>query len=244
MFALAKEKQIYLSKKMILKKNYLALKEYWSVISRILIMQMLFDTVKNKLRHMLYTMVLSRFGFGNRVSRSVWEKQFRGANWDYLYTEAEKDHYLAIAALLKKQGIGRILDVGCGQGVLFYYLKQEFAQLDYLGIDISENAVLKAKASFSGVDFKQLDFDYQKLEGKFDWIIFNETLYYFNNPLATIEKCISQNLNNGGSFIISMCDYVGHDVIWEKLKQRFNFLHFEEIVNADQQKWKVGLFKP
>jgi len=207
-------------------------------------MELLFDKVKNKIRHQVYIFVLSRFGFGNRVSKSIWEKQFCGKDWDYLYAEAEKDHYLAIVDLFKKYGSGKILDVGCGQGVLYHYLKAATASLNYLGIDISGNAVEKAKTSFSEANFKQLDFDYQKLEGKFDVIIFNETLYYFNRPLNTIQKCINQNLNKGGYFIISMCDFLGHDVIWEKLKKHFNFISFQEILNENNQKWKVVVFRP
>lgn len=167
-----------------------------------------------------------------------------GGDWDYLYSEGEKDHYLIITELCTKQEVGKILDVGCGQGVLYHHLSQQFRSLDYLGIDISNHAINKAKVSFPQAKFKQLDFDYQNLEEKFDVIIFNETLYYFNKPVATIQKCISENLNNGGCFIISMCDYIGHDVIWEKLKQRFKFSHFEEFINMNQQKWKIGLFRP
>lgn len=207
-------------------------------------MELLFDKIKNKFRRLLYTLVLSKFGFGNRVSKSIWEKQFGGKDWDYLYAEAEKDHYLIIVDLFTKYGSGKILDVGCGQGVLYHYLKAAAAPLNYLGIDISGNAITKAKAAFPDVSFEQLDFDYRNLEGKFDVIIFNETLYYFNRPLDTIQKCIDQNLNKGGCFIVSMCDYIGHEVIWAKLKQRFNFLHIEEITNLNQQKWKVVLFRP
>ncbi|KQM63965.1 hypothetical protein ASE74_12425 [Pedobacter sp. Leaf216] len=206
-------------------------------------MPLLLDMVKNKLRHLLYTFILYRFGFGNRVSKSVWEKQFKGEDWDYLYSDAEKDHYLTIAGLIKEHGLGSILDVGCGQGVLYHYLKLKLGTLNYFGIDISASAVSKAKHSFPEAGFKQLDFEYGKLDGKFDVIIFNETLYYFNRPLNTIQKCIDQNLNRGGYFIISMCDYTGHEVIWQKLNQRFNFISFEEIKNDNNQKWKVGLFK-
>ncbi|QNR85286.1 class I SAM-dependent methyltransferase [Pedobacter riviphilus] len=207
-------------------------------------MQLLFDKVKNKIRHQIYIFVLSRFGFGNRVPKSIWEKQFYGNDWDYLYTEAEKGHYLAIVNLFKKVPFGSVLDVGCGQGVLYHYLKAAAEPLNYMGIDISGNAIGKAKASFPEANFKQLDFDYQKLEGKFDVIIFNETLYYFNRPLSIIQKCIDENLNNGGYFIISMCDYIGHEVIWQKLKQRYHFLSIEEIINLNKQKWKIGCFKP
>ena len=207
-------------------------------------MKLLLNKIKNKSRHLLYTYALCKFGFGNRVSRSVWEKQFGAKDWDYLYTEAEKDHYLAIVDLIEITGPGKILDLGCGQGVLYHYLKQGVGALNYLGIDISANAIAKAQHSFPETGFKQLDFEYQNLEGKFNVIIFNETLYYFNRPLNTIQKCIDQNLNKGGYFIISMCEYTGHEVIWQKLKQRFNFLSFQEITNAKDQKWKVGIFKP
>jgi len=207
-------------------------------------MKLLFDKIKNKCRRLLYTFVLSRYGFGNRVSKSIWEKQFAEKRWDYLYTDEEKDHYHAIVTLFNQQTEKKILDVGCGQGVLYYYLKAVAESLSYLGIDISGVAIEQAKASFPEADFKQLDFDYCKLEGKFDIIIFNESLYYFNRPLAIIQKCINENLNKGGYFIISMCDYIGHEVIWQKLKQRFEFLSIEEITNIRQQRWKVGLFKP
>ena len=207
-------------------------------------MELFLDKIKNKCRRLLYTLILCKLGFGNRVSKSIWEKQFKEKGWDYLYTDEEKDHYLAIVNLINKQTGRKLLDIGCGQGVLYYYLKAVAEPLHYLGIDISGVAIEQAKASFPEANFKQLDFDYQKLEGKFDVIIFNETLYYFNRPLSIIQKCINENLNNGGYFIISMCDYIGHEIIWQKLKQQYNFLSIEEIINLNQQKWKVGLFSP
>jgi len=206
-------------------------------------MEILFDKIKTKLRRLLYTFILSRYGFGNRVPKSIWEEQFGREDWHYLYSDAEKGHYLAIVNLLKKMPSRKVLDVGCGQGVLYHYLKAAAEPLHYLGIDLSDHAIKKATATFPEANFKQLDFDCQQLKGKFDVIIFNESLYYFNRPLSTIRKCISENLNNGGYFIISMCDYIGHEVIWQKLEQRYNFLSIEEIINLNQQKWKVGLFK-
>lgn len=206
-------------------------------------MQLYFDKVKTKLRRVIYSHVLSNFGFGNRVSRSIWEKQFDDGFWDYLYGEQEQEHYRYISTC-SVSWEKRILDIGCGQGVLYSYLTKEIASVDYLGIDIASKAIELAKRKFPGARFRQLDFQYRNLNEKFDLIIFNETLYYFNQPLKTIEKCIKQNLNPHGVLIISMCDFRGHDKIWEKLRSHYHFLSFKEITNEKKQRWKVAEIKP
>jgi len=196
----------------------------------------------NKLRSKLYSSLLYRFGFGNRISRSIWEDQFSGKHWDYLFSKPESQHYQAIVSLYEQFGKkGKILDVGCGQGVLYQYLNEKFGQdLNYLGIDISEAAIKKATALFPTGNFKQLDFDKQALFEKFDIIIFNETLYYFTKPLDTVESCTANNLNANGSIIISMCDLPGHKVIWKGLKEKYEFLSFQEVQNEKLQKWYVA----
>lgn len=203
---------------------------------------MYLQTVTNKIRSKLYSSFLYRFGFGNRISRSVWEDQFSGRHWDYLFSKGESEHYQTIVGLYEKFGRkGKILDVGCGQGVLYQYLNEKFGRdLDYLGIDISEAAVKKASQLFPFGNFKQLDFDKQELLEKFDIIIFNETLYYFIKPLDTVEDCIAQNLNENGSIIISMCDLPGHRLIWKGLKEKYKFLSFQEVENEQHQKWYVA----
>lgn len=208
-------------------------------------MQLLLDKIKNKFRRQLYNSILSKFGFGNRVSKSIWNNQFRKGFWDYLYTIEEEGHYAHITSLVKKNlPKGRILDIGCGQGVLYNYLEKEILNLDYMGIDIADEAIKIASNSYPNSNFKQLDYEHETLVNRFDLIIFNETLYYFNQPLKTIKKCIDQNLNANGLIIISMCDFIGHDVIWNRLQKKYHFLSLGEIKNDQQQKWKVGIFKP
>lgn len=206
----------------------------------------LIDKIKNKLRRTLYRKLLYKYGFGGRVSRGTWETQFSNGSWNYLYDKLEEGHYKAITELYDKYILtGSILDVGCGQGVLYHYFKFEFNKdLKYFGIDISQSAVDIAAKNFPEVSFKQLDFDNNALEKKFDVIIFNETLYYFNRPLKKIEACIKQNINPNGYFIISMCEYDTHEILWQKLVATYEFLEFRNIENEKGQKWKVGIFKP
>lgn len=205
----------------------------------------LLGRIKNKVRGVLYRKFLYKFGFGNTITKSAWEKQFSTGVWDYLYQPEEVGHYEAIVALYQKHcSNGSVLDVGCGQGVLYDYFRRRLnRKLNYLGIDISKSAVDIAQNNFDEVNFIQLDFDSKQLDQKFDVIIFNETLYYFNRPLKKIESCISHNINAHAYFIISMCQYNTHDILWKKLSEKYDFLEFREITNEKNQQWKVGLFK-
>lgn len=204
------------------------------------------ERLKNSLKQRFLRNLLYKLGLGSPIPKNIWERQFEDGSWDYLFSPDESAHYQAINKYVNEYAPhGKILDVGCGQGVLYHYLQNETAlPINYLGIDISSNAILSAKDKFKCGNFKQLDFDKEPLQEKFDVIIFNETLYYFDKPYNTLKTCIEKNLNPGGCFIISIYDFQGHNVIWKKLKEKYNFSVIEKIKNKKQQKWKVGVFKP
>jgi len=203
------------------------------------------DRIFSKIRNILYQKLLWRYAFGNRVPRSIWEKQFSSGVWDYLYSDKEKQHYQVIASYVGYYAsMPSLLDVGCGQGVLYHYIKENSNPIKYSGLDISKQAIEIGKKEFPEANFYQADFDREKLNGKFDIVVFNETLYYFKRPLKTIENVIKYNLNANGHIIISMCDYIGHDVIWQKLEKRYTPLKKDVVENQMGQKWKIAIFKP
>ena len=203
------------------------------------------DRLKNKIRVTLYKTILRKYAYGNRIARSTWEKQFSDGFWDYLYSPDEAAHYEAFVGLFNQYTQkGAVLDAGCGQGVLYNYLKKNGGSFDYLGIDISAEAVAAAGKASPETHFKQVDFDKEKLEEKFDVVMFNETLSYFVRPVKKIATCIEENLKPGGYMMISLCDYIGHDEIWTKLKSQYDFLDFKIVENDKGQKWKMGIFKP
>ena len=51
-----------------------------------------------------------------------------------------------------------VLDVGCGDGALFHYLKQQGISVDYNGIDISSKMVQRAQHRYPGISVRQADF--------------------------------------------------------------------------------------
>jgi len=199
--------------------------------------------IKDKIFNIIKNNLFGKTYLGKRLSRSVWERQFSSGYWDYLYSEDEQDHYLGICDLYNQYKPGKkILDVGCGQGVLYHYIKNNVKnEVDFFGVDISHNAIMLAKARFGTQNFVQIDFDKEGIERKFDVIVFNETLYYFEQPLKTIEQSIKWNLNQGGYIIISMFDLPDHRKIWNKLVNNYTFVEVKEITNYKGQKWKLGI---
>ena len=137
------------------------------------------------------------------VAREVWESQYLAGRWDYMAQVDELARYSTIVGFVQYlKPAGSILDVGCGEGILFRQYRV-YGYAKYVGIDISEAAINKIseekndKTFFITADAEQ----YTPTE-HFDTIVFNEVLYYFNDPFHTLEKYINF-LNRDGIFIIS-----------------------------------------
>ena len=204
-------------------------------------MKLFFSRLKTRLNYLLYNGFLFRFGFGNRVSKNIWEQQYDNGTWDYLFSEEEAAHYFSICSQIKKHAQSlSILDIGCGNGVLYDYLfKNINDRLLYSGIDISENAVCIAKGKFKDAAFNKVDYDYENVNGKYDVLVFNETLYYFTRPMKTLAKAIGENLNAGGIIVISMCEDEKHNYIWDKISAEYFVLDEERVENRKGQKWTI-----
>ncbi|GGI28233.1 class I SAM-dependent methyltransferase [Pedobacter mendelii] len=188
---------------------------------------------------------LYRFGIGSPVGKNVWEEQFKNGAWDYLYSETESLHYKSIVKFYKQYGGGSVLDAGCGQGVLFHYLKADInSPADYLGFDISENAVEQARQTFPPYRFEQMDFNADTPNEKFDFVIFNECVYYFKKPVEQLSAYLDKTLKTDGYVIISMFYYAEHAQLWKRFSEKYNFLDWEEVTNEKGQKWRICIFKP
>jgi len=116
--------------------------------------------------------------------KSIWDKIFKERGKVFIKPQEDVPK---IAALFKKQGVKKILDLGCGSGRhLIYLAKNNF---DVYGIDIAKSGIKIAKNWLKDKNLKaQLKIGdiYQKLpypDNFFDAIISIQTLHH-----ARVEK--------------------------------------------------------
>ncbi len=81
------------------------------------------------------------------------------------------------AGELCRGGNGRLLDVGCGNGLFFASLK-ETGNLHLLGLDRSHDLLLEAREANKGVNFVRALLEVLPLRDScFDWVVCLNTLY-------------------------------------------------------------------
>ena len=112
-----------------------------------------------------------------------------------------KQEFKIIADLI--QSNTRVLDVGCGDGTLMEFLKNN-KKIDIRGIEISKNNVQqcigKGLTVIEGDAEKDLS---QFPDGSFDLVILSQTLQAFLNP----EKVISELLRVGKKAIVTIPNF-------------------------------------
>ena len=122
-----------------------------------------------------------------------------------------KQEFKIIADLIEKNT--RVLDVGCGDGTLIEFLKDD-KKIDIRGIEISKNNVQKCIGKGLTVIEGDAEKDLTQFpDGSFDFVILSQTLQAFLNP----EKVISELLRVGKKAIVTIPNF-GH---W---KVRLNLL--------------------
>lgn len=103
---------------------------------------------------------------------------------------------------LAPQAGERVLDLGCGDGVLAAELARRGVSV--LGIDISES-LLKAAAE-RGVETRHMDGQNLPFDGEFDAVFSNAALHWMSNASAVIEG-VFRALKPGGRFV---AEFGGH----------------------------------
>lgn len=154
--------------------------------------------------------------------RAIWDSAYASGHWDFLDSTDQRPRHYAIAGLLAdrlpREG-GRVLDAGCGLATLYPLLRGRASE--YVGLDLSDEALKKAGAAFGGepgVSFAHEAFE--KFAGHgFDALVLNEVLYYY--PLSEIEKIFAHalaRLRPGGALIVSMNRNLKARLIWRRLE--------------------------
>jgi SAM-dependent methyltransferase len=177
------------------------------------------------------------------ATKEAWEAQYANGGWEFMRGLDELARYSVIAGYLHhlKPG-GSVLDVGSGEGLLADHLRP-FGYSRYLGVDLSEAAVRQAavrtdaKTSFIAADAES----YTPPE-RWDAVVLNECVYYFNDPLGTVRRYESL-LEEGGVFIVSTFRSRRADVIVRRLLERYRLLE-ETAVSNRKGTWVVRVLAP
>ena len=177
------------------------------------------------------------------VGKDVWEEQYRRGYWELMRGLDELARYNVIAGYLQalKSG-GSVLDVGSGEGLLADHLRP-FGYRRYHGIDLSEAAIAQAAPrADERTTFTAADAETWVPQGTFDAVVFNECVYYFNDPVGSVRR-YEPYLEPGGCFVVSTFRSRRADVIAKRLKEVYPLLEETAITNR-KGTWVIRIFRP
>lgn len=179
---------------------------------------------------------------GRPIAQATWEAQYQSGFWDYLHSTREMAHYFVIGGYVcHAHSSPRILEVGCGDGLLLALLSV-LGFDSYLGIDISSEALRRARAL--GIDEARLeiaDMDEWESAEQFDVIILNESLYYSRRPVQLLQK-IARWLVPGGALIVSMHCNAESPGIWRAIDVPFQDVD-GTVVHNRRDAWEIRLLR-
>lgn len=186
---------------------------------------------------------LSPFGRPLRQTPETWARQYTGGHWDYLETLLELGRYSTIAGyVIRLKPGGAVLDVGCGEGILQRALRSHYGL--YLGIDIAADAVRRAAEREDAVTtFRTACALTFEPEEQFDAIVFNEVLYYFDDPASLLRR-YEKSLRSDGIFVLSTSVFAKCLPVWRAIESVLCIEDEVVVFHRRGYAWVVQLARP
>jgi len=202
----------------------------------------MFSEIKN-LKAIVINMVYKILPYRKiNIPEDEWDKGYSKGDWDYLHSLQQRMRYKVIACYFSHFGDGgSVLDVGCGDGYL-----QEIIAIEgfskYLGIDISAKAIESAKyRENETTKFIKADVNTFQVDERFNVIIFNECIYYFDDPISILNK-YTHYLTEDGVFVISMFGPLNRSLdskLWKKIQSKFTVIDEVIISHGSGKSWTI-----
>lgn len=179
---------------------------------------------------------------------SVWDRMYDQAYADKLDSQKQQARNYMLGGIVSSCELPkpRVLDVGCGNGSLLKVLGIQ--NVDYFGIDVSKSAIDAARARWShagfSLRFEVMDFSNWAGEEKFDFVIFNEVLYYF--PLGSIENTMAnagKTLTTNGQVLVSMSTNPKARWIWKRCANVLDTKYELFVKSGPWTSWRVKAFE-
>lgn len=176
-------------------------------------------------------------------SERRWNRQYAAGGWEWLRGLDELAHYSVLAGyLLRIKPGARVLDVGCGEGLLLDHLHPS-ACSSYLGVDFAEAIRQAGRRETAAVRFAVGDMIDFHSDERFDAIIFNESLYYLPDTLHGLRH-YEDMLAPDGVFLVSMCVNERNEKRWRAVDAAYRILDEVWIRNRHGTSWTVKAFAP
>lgn len=151
----------------------------------------------------------------------------------YNYRSTDPDDVAMKIACLIDHG-SRILDVGCGTGVVSETVKHH-TNSTVIGVEPDEERVKVAKARGLDVKLGLLDEAFIETHNGFDVVVFADVLEHLENP-ASIVQLASKALRPGGAIIASVPNVAHWFVRFDLLRGRFDYQDCG-IMDATHLRW-------
>jgi SAM-dependent methyltransferase len=201
-------------------------------------------SLKRLVSRMSYELFRAPLGYGKPILQQDWDRGYSDGRWLHLESISELSRYAVIAHYLRKTfDRPRILDAGCGSGILSDYLAG-FVPGEYVGFDISADAIRQSNIRKHGrASFFVGSFDEFQADGTFDAVVFNESLGYTDDPLMILRRYFGF-LRTNGVLIVSM-HHTGHRsrMVWRRVESAFAAKHSTRLINESGQIWDIRLFE-
>jgi 2-polyprenyl-3-methyl-5-hydroxy-6-metoxy-1,4-benzoquinol methylase len=178
-----------------------------------------------------------------RIEPAEFDRSFGSGAYDRLEGATERARFSLIVGHRDVLDAARILDVGCGQGVLAKRLSRAPYER-YVGLDISQVAIDQAQRAVPDARNCYVVSDMMTFtsEEKFDLIVFNECLYHMEDPAAAVRHCL-RFLGPEGHVSISMYETMRSRAVW-RLLDMLETVESTEIVQRQGPRWTVKLMRP
>lgn len=190
-------------------------------------------------------------------TKSSWDTAYDNGQLDYFSGLSERSRYSVLLGYLtylqesNQNMLGHVLDIGCGNGVL-YSRAADIQHASWTGIDLSTIAIEEAQdradklerenATFYSDDL--LNTDKIPMDTYYDVIIINEVLNMSDNPKRILELC-QQALRPDGFLVISAWRHRGDRGIWKMTKSNFRIIDSVTTKTKNNRLaprgWKIAL---
>lgn len=123
----------------------------------------------------------------------------------YRYSTSEQTFHEWIGTLLPRQRSIRILELGCGTGILWKSLYANYPDCRIVLSDYSKGMIDEARTNLAEMNMEYREIDFHKIpfeENSFDLIISNHNLYHADK-LDEVLAEVARVLKSNGTFLCS-----------------------------------------